>query len=192
MQDDSLAIMVLRIYQSLLAILLSTNILVCATNFDEMKDSVFEHFSSIYLEGKNEIHMPFYTYHFPYAYDREKLKQLNQWPIGLGYGKGLNKDNGKWSGFYILSFADSHHDQQPSIVYSQAWPILGNNQKNFSVGYATFITARSDILSYFPFPGILPIVSLSPIESLKFTATYIPGLKHGTGNVLFFTSSYRY
>ena len=178
--------MILRIYHSLLAILLSTATLVYATNFDEMKDSVFEHFSLIYSEGKNEIHMPFYTYHFPYAYDRENLDQLNQWPIGLGYGKGLNKDDGRWSGFYFVSFADSHHDQQPSLVYSQTWPILGNNQKNFSVGYAAFITARSDILSYFPFPGILPVISLSPIESLKFTA------KHGTGNILFFTSSYRY
>ena len=38
MQNDSLAIMVLRIYQSLLAILISTEILVYATNFNEMKE----------------------------------------------------------------------------------------------------------------------------------------------------------
>ena len=103
-KNESLAMMILRIYHSLLAILLSTATLVYATNFDEMKDSVFEHFSLIYSEGKNEIHMPFYTYHFPYAYDRENLDQLNQWPIGLGYGKGLNKDDGRWSGFYFVSF----------------------------------------------------------------------------------------
>jgi palmitoyl transferase len=158
----------------------------------DISDTVSNHLSAIYHEGKNEIQIPLYTFHFPFAYDRDIYDQLNQWPIGLGYGKGLDTPNGGWSGVYFLTFSDSHHDQQPSIVYSQTWPINGNNQNNISLGFVAFITARSDTWDYFPFPGVLPVMSASPSESMKLTVTYVPGFTHGTGNVMLFTSTYRY
>jgi palmitoyl transferase len=158
----------------------------------EMTDQAINHLSTIYHDGKNEIQIPLYTYHFPFAYDRDTYDQLNRWPLGLGYGKGLDTEKGRWSGFYFLTFSDSHHDQQPSIVYSQTWPIVGNQQSNVSIGFGAFITARSDTWNYFPFPGVLPVLTASPSESVKFTVTYVPGFTHGTGNVTLFTSTYRY
>jgi len=165
---------------------------VFSQTLKDISDQAMNHLSSIYEEGKTELHLPIFTYHFPFVYDGDTYDQLNRWPLGLGIGKGLMTQDGKWSGFYVISFADSHHDPQPSIVYSQTWPLVGSKQSNLSVGFVSFITARSDQWNYFPFPGVLPILSANLTESIKFTATYVPGFKHGTGNVLLFTSSYSF
>jgi palmitoyl transferase len=163
-----------------------------AQSYTDLKNDVVDHLSSIYHDGKNELHVPVYTYHFPFGYDRDIYDQLNHWPIGIGFGKGLDQPNGRWSGFYLLTFSDSHHDQQPSVVYSQSWPLVGDKQSNVSIGFVGFITARSDTWNYFPFPGVLPMMSASPSESFKITMTYVPSFTHGTGNVTLFTTTYRF
>jgi lipid IVA palmitoyltransferase len=163
-----------------------------ALSIDDIQETVTGHFSDIKNNGKNEVHIPTYTYHFPFGYDRDIYDQLNQWPLGIGFGKGLTRENGRWSGYYFLTFSDSHHDQEPSIIYGQTWPIIGGKNQKISLGYVAFLTARSDTLNYFPFPGVLPTFSVTPSESIKVTAAYVPGFKHGTGNVLFFTTSISY
>ena len=163
-----------------------------AQNVTEIENRVKQHIILIYDEGKTEIQIPFYTYHFPFAYDRDVYDQLNRWPLGFGIGKGLDEPNGKWSGFYFLTFSDSHHDQEPGLIYSQTWPLIGDKHRNISAGYVAFITARSDIRSYLPFPGILPAMSASLAESFKITFSYVPSFTHGTGNVTLFTATYRY
>ena len=50
-------------------------------------------------------------------------------------------------------------------------------------GYGAFITARSDIGRYAPFPGVLPLGSIG-YRNLDIQATFVPGGKHD-GNVLF-------
>jgi lipid IVA palmitoyltransferase len=178
------------------AISVFVSLTLCQYSFSqslsEITDGAINHLSTIYHDGKNELQIPVYTYHFPFGYDREIYDQLNPWPLGIGFGKGLDQPDGRWSGFYFLTFSDSHHDQQPSIVYSQSWPIVGDKQSNVSIGFVGFITARSDTMNYFPFPGALPMISASPSESLKITFTYVPSFTHGTGNVTLFTTTYRY
>ena len=174
----------------LVLILISNS--VFSQTLKDVSDQVMNHLSTIYEEGKTELHLPLYTYHFPFAYDGNTYDQLNPWPLGIGIGRGLTTQEGKWSGFYVVSFADSHHDQQPSIVYSQTWPMIGNKHSNLSVGFVSFITARSDQWNYLPFLGVLPVLSANLTEFIKFTATYVPGFKYGTGNVLLFTSSYSF
>jgi palmitoyl transferase len=181
-----------KVYGLTILLVMLSPTLCFSESLEQAEDVVLTHLTEIYQDGKNELHVPLYTYHFPFAYDREVYDQLNRWPLGLGFGRGLDKDNGEWSGFYVMSFSDSHHDQQPSVVYSQTWPVLGQKGENVSLGLAAFITARSDTWNYFPFPGVLPVITASASESLKVTMVYVPGFTHGTGNVTLFTTTYRY
>ncbi|KAK78219.1 putative antimicrobial peptide resistance and lipid A acylation protein PagP [Bordetella holmesii CDC-H635-BH] len=98
-------------------------------------------------------------------------------------GRSLYDEDGDWQGLYAMAFLDSHRKVEPIAGYG--FLKIGKVSENFRLGtgYTVFMTARHDIMSYVPFPGILPLVGAGYKDAMLY-ATYIPGGK-GNGNVLF-------
>jgi len=145
-----------------------------------------------WTEGTPELYVPLYTWHMPWAYTQEQINNYNNFPLGLGVGRGrFTEEDGDWHGFYAMGFQDSHSkpEYQIGYAYKTFWPVAG--ELKAGIGYTVFIGARSDYHDYMPFPGILPIISLAYAKAVSLDAAYVPGGK-GNGNVLFFWSTVRF
>ena len=143
------------------------------------------HLESIWDQGNSEIYLPLYTYHMPYAYSQEKINQYTSYPMGIGFGKGLINESGNWEGIYGMTFKDSHGIYQYMVGYGwiPMWNIGDSNEWKYGVGATAFIMSRQDIMNYIPFPGVLPIASIS-YKNLSLQTSYVPGGQN-VGNVLF-------
>ncbi|MDR3414414.1 MAG: lipid IV(A) palmitoyltransferase PagP [Formivibrio sp.] len=153
-------------------------------------DSASSEVRTIWNEGATEAYLPLYTYHLRFAYDANKIASYNENPWGIGIGKGIKDDNGNWHGLYAMEFQDSHNRFEPIAGYGFIHPMANFAGVNLGIGYTVFLTARSDINHYIPFPGVLPLASIEK-GSVSVKAAYIPG-KHNNGNVLFFFGTYRF
>ena len=146
--------------------------------------SGWKHLQDIWELGGYELYAPVYTYHMPYAYTQELLRSYNDFPVGGGLGKGRYNERGNYEGLFALEFADSH--SKPEYEGGYAWIATWHpfaSDFRAGAGMIGFITARSDIRRYTPFPGVLPIASMGWWK-LDVQATFIPGGKNN-GNVLF-------
>lgn len=116
-------------------------------------------------------------------YSAEKIRSFNEKAWGGGWGRSIYDEDGDWQGLYAIAFLDSHSKVEPMAGYG--FLKIGKLSDNFRLGagYTVFLTARHDIMSYVPFPGILPLVGAGYKDAMLY-ATYIPGGK-GNGNVLF-------
>lgn len=147
-------------------------------------DTAGQHLSDIWHKGDIEVLVPFWTYHFPFAYSPEKRKSYTTYPAGGGIGKGYYNDSGNWEGIYLLEYQDSHG--KPMYMGGYGWiptwrPL--DDQFKVGVGVTAFMFMRSDIGGYAPLPGALPVASIGygPVDV---QVAYIPG-GQGNGNVLF-------
>ena len=143
------------------------------------------HLESIWDKGADEIYLPLYTYHMPYAYSQDKINQYTEYPLGIGFGRGLINENGNWEGVYGMTFKDSHGIYQYMVGYGwiPMWNIGESKDWKYGVGATAFIMSRQDIMNYIPFPGVLPIASIS-YKNLSLQTSYVPGGQN-VGNVLF-------
>lgn len=148
-------------------------------------------FSETWKEGQVEAYIPFLSWHMPFAYSAEQISTYNQYPKGFGLGKGRYNSSGNYEGMYGMVFQDSHSQAEYLVGYAwiPTWPIKDTDLK-VGVGIVGFITARADTANYTPFPGVLPVVSLS-IASFSVQAAYVPG-GNGNGNVLFAWSKWTF
>ena len=143
-----------------------------------------------YDTGKSELLVPTYTWHLPFAYTRQKIDEYQNYPLGLGIGRGRIDEKGNYHGVYAMGFQDSHF--KPEWLVGYAWKTywdLGAGIKG-GLGFTTGITARSDYSHYMPVPLIFPMGS---VESGRWSLdiAYVPGGK-GNGNVMFFTNKWRF
>jgi len=132
-----------------------------------------------------ELYVPINIWHNRLTYDHDKIKEYNERPWGIGFGKYHIDEKKNQHSLYAMAFKDSHNDWEP--IFGYAW------QKNWyldcaenwiiSLGYTLGVTMRSDY-DWIPIPVPLPIAS---IEYKRFSvqSTYIPGFGKNTGNVLF-------
>jgi len=137
-----------------------------------------------YHQGSPELYVPLVTYHVRSAYSQEKIDSFNETPYGLGVGRGYyDNDTGNYHGVYAMGFQDSH--SKPEWMLGYSWKAMWGESQGWrtGLGYTAFLTARSDIANYFPFPGILPVASVS-YKNLSLEGTYVPG-GSGNGNVFF-------
>jgi lipid IVA palmitoyltransferase len=142
------------------------------------------HLRGIWEKGGYEWYEPVYTYHLPYAYSPSLLRSYNDFPAGIGLGKGRFNEHGNWEGVFAMEFADSHG--RPEYEGGYGWIATWHPFSNLfraGAGLTAFITARSDIMRYTPFPGVLPLGSLG-YRNVDLQATFIPGGRNN-GNVLF-------
>jgi palmitoyl transferase len=141
-------------------------------------------------EGKDELLVPIYTWHLPFAYTRKAINGYQNYPLGLGYGRGRIDAKGNYHGLYAMGFQDSHF--KPEWLVGYLWKTywqLGDELKG-GLGFTAGITARADYNHYVPVPLIFPAGSLE-YGRLSLEAAWVPGGK-GNGNVVFFTTKWRF
>jgi palmitoyl transferase len=141
--------------------------------------------NTIIEQGNWDLYVPLYTYHMPYAYTPEKISQYTHIPLGIGLGKGYYNKNNNWEGIYGMTFKDSHGIYQYMAGYAwiPSWKLSNNGNWKVGAGATVFLMSRQDINNYIPFPGLLPVGSISYKKASLQTA-FVPG-GDGFGNVLF-------
>jgi palmitoyl transferase len=146
-------------------------------------DTAWQHATETWETGETELYVPFLTYHMRWAYRDDLIDTYNEFPAGIGLGKARYNDSGNWESIYAMGFLDSK--SKPSFMAGYAWAPtwdLGNDFKA-GVGVTGFLMSRSDYWNGIPFPGVLPIASIS-YKQLSVQAAYVPGGRNN-GNVLF-------
>ena len=159
--------------------------LIQAESISNWTSNSIAHLESIWDKGTDEVYLPLYTYHMPYAYSQDKVNQYTEYPMGIGFGRGLVNESGNWEGVYGMTFKDSHGIYQYMVGYGwiPMWDIGDSKDWKYGVGATAFIMSRQDIMNYIPFPGVLPIASIS-YKDLSLQTAYVPGGQN-VGNVLF-------
>ena len=147
-----------------------------------------------YDAGQAELLLPGYSWHDPHTYTAAKRAQLNDWAIGLGWGHLRFDDAGNAEQVYALAFSDSHHDVEPVVGFAKQWiwrPFTP--QLRVGAGYTIGVTSRADTMKNFPFPIVLPLLS---VGYRKFTlySTLIPRFNGSpnNGNVVFLFGGLKY
>ncbi|MDO5687348.1 MAG: lipid IV(A) palmitoyltransferase PagP [Neisseria sp.] len=150
------------------------------------KDNV----AATWASDEYELYLPLRTWHNRSKYSKEKIKEFNEQPWGIGIGKVRDDEKGNTHSIFAMVFADSHYDPETTVAYAwqKNWRV-SQNQK-VSLGAFAGLTSRSDIMSYTPFPVAWPYVSYS-YRKLSIQAMYFPGSK-GNGNIAFFWARYRF
>ena len=147
-------------------------------------DTASQHVSDTWHNGDTELFVPVWTHHMRFNYDDDLIDGYNEFPAGLGLGRSRYNDSGNWESIYAMGFLDSH--SKPSFMAGYAWVPsweLGNDVKA-GVGVTGFLMSRQNYHEGIPFPGILPMASIS-YKQLAVQAAYIPSTGRNNGNVLF-------
>jgi lipid IVA palmitoyltransferase len=155
-----------------------------ATQLKTIYHTAAEHVKDTWTEGKVELYVPFLAYHMPFAYSAEKRSEYNEYPGGGGIGLGRYNASGNFEATYAMAFLDSHSDMSYTVGYTwiPTWN-AGKSEVKVGVGLTGFLMSRQDYFGGVPFPGLLPVASIS-YKQLSLQATYVPG-SQGSGNVLF-------
>lgn len=158
--------------------------------YAEWYDTATENVTRAWNEGRDEVLIPTYTWHLPFAYTREKIDGYQNYPIGIGYGRSRFDERGNSHEVYALGFQDSHFKPEWLVGYAWKtyWP-LGGDFKG-GLGFTAGVTMREDLFNYFPVPVIFPMGSIANGRWSLETA-YVPGGK-GNGNILFFLNKWRF
>ncbi len=152
--------------------------------------SALDNVTQTYETGTSELLIPTYTWHLPFAYTQDKIDGYQNYPLGVGYGRGRIDAKGNYHGVFAVGFQDSHFKPEWMIGYLwKTYWALGSEAK-VGLGFVTGLTARSDYGHYAPVPFILPAASIE-YGRLSLEAAYVPG-GEGNGNVVFFTTKWRF
>ena len=162
--------------------------------WESLKDGVaynYDQSKRAFLEGQWDFYLPLYTLHAPWVYSAGQRAQLNDRPWGLGIGRTVVDDQGHTQGLYTMAFQDSHFKPMYIVGYDWMayWPLAGRLEGG--VGYTLFLFSRSDVASYAPIPGILPLVSVR-YRKAELYSTYVPGFGRGAGNATFFFARFNF
>jgi palmitoyl transferase len=152
--------------------------------------SVCTQLKDTWLKGNIDGYFTGYAWHNRYLYSKERLSTYNEEAFGGGLGKGFDDKDGDWNGVYAMAFLDSHKNIEPLTGYGFIKTAHFTKNIRPGIGYTIFVTARPDIFKGRPFPGALPLISISYLKFSLF-ATYIPGAQ-GAGNVLFCFAKYTF
>lgn len=147
--------------------------------------------SNTWNEGEPELYVPLHIHHVRSAYSQEKIDSFNESPWGLGIGKGTYDEDGDWHGLYMIEFKDSHYKPEylAGYGYTAFWPVHG--QLKAGVGYLAFLTTRSDIGHYTPFPLAVPTAAVEYAQKYSFNLLFVPGGRNN-GNVFIFWGKVRF
>jgi palmitoyl transferase len=162
---------------------------VC-THWISFLKPICERLHHIWVDGNTDLYLSGYAWHNRYTYPPEKVRNYNEAAWGGGLGKSLFDKDGDWQGIYAIAFLDSHKNLEPAAGY--AFLKVAHFSRDFSagLGYSILVTMRPDINNGYPFPGLLPWVSVFYKKS-TIAATYIPGAR-GAGNVLYIIGKYSF
>ena len=128
-----------------------------------------------YNLGGNQLLLSGYAWHLPYTWTPEKRAAENELAWGGGLGRSVERESGDTDTVYALIFSDSHSRPQYNIGYG--WSTYWGHRSGVQagLGYTAMLVARNDIFNGWPFPALLPLVSLR-YEKATLFSTYIPTL----------------
>lgn len=130
------------------------------------------------------VYVPINTWHNRWTYDREKIDEYNEFPLGLGLGISRYDENKNWHGLFAMGFKDSNSHLQTIFGYAfiKNWYYGENEDWRAGVGFATTLTQRHEY-NMIPLPLPLPVAGVG-YKNLSLQAAYVPGVRNH-GNVLF-------
>ena len=131
-----------------------------------------EHLKEIW-NGDLQLVLPVHTWHNRWRYDRDKIKEYNENPWGIGIGKYVEPTPDRRYGLLAITFQDSFNKPEPSVWYS--WQALWREGKDFrpSLGFVAGLTCRKNY-HWIPVPGIAPTIGFD-YKSFSVESLYIPG-----------------
>jgi palmitoyl transferase len=134
-------------------------------------------------DGSIDAYVPVWVWHNRAYYDSVNIAHDNELPWGVGIGKHFYDAEGDLHRLFAMGFLDSHTQFEPLVGYGFQKIFRPGEDWKLGLGYTAFITARSDMGHYIPFPGVLPLWSIQ-YGRFSVEQTYVPG-GHNNGNVLF-------
>lgn len=157
--------------------------------------STHQQIKTIYTEGNNQLWVSGWAYHGRSTYTPEKLNQLNERAIGLGWGKTLRNTN-THKGIFGLMLLDSHKNWQYQMGYTYEKAVYFNKQNNnwyIAGGIAPALVRRQDMFNKIPFPAVFPLLSIGN-KKAELRMTYLPRLSNhlGNGDVLYIFTSFMF
>ena len=135
-------------------------------------------------EGSWDGYLTGYAWHAPYAYNKKKRDEYNDFAAGGGLGRSVLDEDGDKHSLYALVFRDSHYKPQYTAGY--AWMRYGGvgtaSGLSFGYGYTVYMFARSDVNHYLPAPmaGLLASARYGRFELM---AVAVPIGKADSGNI---------
>jgi len=140
-----------------------------------------------YDKGGNEVIVSGYTWHTPWTWTAEKRAEENSNAWGGGWARTVEHENGNTDTVFALVFSDSHEKPEYNLgyVWTTYWGPRSFIQPG--LGYTAAIIARSDLANGWPFPVVLPVLSLR-YDRVTVQGVYIPNLGGGVnhGSVFYF------
>ena len=136
-----------------------------------------------YDNGGNELLLSGYAYHVPRTWTPERRPELNSNTWGAGWGRTVEDPDGDTHTVFALAFEDSHRRVELQVGYS--WSTFWGPRDGVQVGlgYTAMIVQRPDLLNGYPFPAVLPLLSVR-VQKATMVLTYIPtvsgGVNHGS------------
>jgi palmitoyl transferase len=128
-----------------------------------------------YEKGGNDLLLSGYAWHTPWTWTPEKRAEENENAWGGGWGRTVERENGDTDTVYALVFSDSHSKPQYNLGYGWSTYWGARNSIQAGLGYTLMLVARDDIANGWPFPAILPLVSVR-YDKVTIYTTYIPTL----------------
>ena len=143
-----------------------------------------DHLNSLWESKDYDLMVPANVWHNRLTYSHEKIRDFNERPWGIGFGKHYYDEDKDLHSLAAMIFLDSHSDPEPLAGYQfqKKWYYGDAGDFSLGLGYSMGMTARSDY-SWVPFPYVAPIFSLQ-YKNVSIENTYIPGGR-GYGNILF-------
>jgi len=138
-----------------------------------------------YENGGKELILSGYAWHTPWTWTAEKRAEENSNAWGAGLARTVERDNGDTDTVYALVFSDSHRKPEYNLGYGWSTYWGARDGVQGGLGYTALLVARNDIFNGWPFPAVLPLISM---RYRKFTmlGTYIPTLGGvNNGSVLY-------
>jgi len=135
-----------------------------------------------YEKGGNVLLVSGYAWHTPWTWTAEKRAEENENAWGGGLGRMVEQPDGDTETVFFLVFSDSHRKPQYNAGYGWSTYWGERDSLQAGLGYTAMLVARNDIFNGWPFPAVLPLVSLR-YQKVTVYGTYIPtvgGVNNGS------------
>jgi lipid IVA palmitoyltransferase len=151
-----------------------------AAGLGEIASYKWDRSKEAWREGSWDAYLTGYAWHAPYAYNKQKREEYNDFAAGGGVGRSIMDEDGDKHSLYALAFRDSHYKPQYTIGY--AWMRYWGGGLSFGLGYTMYVFARSDVNHYLPAPmaGLLGSMRYGSFELM---VAAVPFGKDDSGNI---------
>ena len=144
------------------------------------------HVVDTYEQGDNALLLSGYQWHIPYSWSPEARAAENENAWGGGVARSRENPDGYTEDVFFLVFEDSHKAAQFNLGY--AWRTYWGNRDvlQAGLGFSALIVQRPDIANGWPFPAVLPLLTLRH-QNVEVLSAYVPKLNGGInhGSVLY-------